>query len=238
MQSTLSEFDLYLLAEGTHYRAYEKLGAHLAEKDGKRGVQFAVWAPNAKRVSVIGDFNDWNPHARSHAPVDRRNLGRFRSRTRRRRDLQISHRIAAITTTRSTKPIPTASRRKFARRRRRASGISKAIRGMTNPGWQAAHKQQFSRLSAISSTKCISAHGDAHPRKAIAGSPIAKWRRSSPITSMTPVSRMSNCFPSWSIPSTVPGVTRPPATSLPPAGSELPPTSCTWSTIFTSGESA
>ena len=63
MQSALSEFDLYLLAEGTHYRAYEKLGAHLAERDGRRGVHFAVWAPNAKLVSVIGDFNDWNPAA-------------------------------------------------------------------------------------------------------------------------------------------------------------------------------
>jgi 1,4-alpha-glucan branching enzyme len=63
LQSTISEFDLYLLAEGTHYRAYEKLGAHLTEKDAKRGVQFAVWAPNAKRVSIIGDFNNWNPNA-------------------------------------------------------------------------------------------------------------------------------------------------------------------------------
>jgi 1,4-alpha-glucan branching enzyme len=62
LQPTISEFDLYLLAEGTHYRAYEKLGAHFAEKDGKRGVQFAVWAPNAKRVSIIGDFNNWNPN--------------------------------------------------------------------------------------------------------------------------------------------------------------------------------
>ncbi len=62
MQSAISEFDLYLLAEGTHYRAYEKLGAHLAQKDGKRGVQFAVWAPNAKRVSIIGDFNNWDPN--------------------------------------------------------------------------------------------------------------------------------------------------------------------------------
>ena len=63
MQSTISEFDLYLLAEGTHYRAYEKLGAHITEKDGKRGVQFAVWAPNANGVSIIGDFNNWNPNA-------------------------------------------------------------------------------------------------------------------------------------------------------------------------------
>jgi len=63
LQSAISEFDLYLLAEGTHYRAYEKLGAHLTGKDGKRGIQFAVWAPNAKRVSIIGDFNNWNPNA-------------------------------------------------------------------------------------------------------------------------------------------------------------------------------
>src|SRR6201997_3134562 len=63
LQSAISEFDLYLLAEGTHYRAYEKLGAHITEKEGKRGVQFAVWAPNAKRVSIIGDFNNWHPNS-------------------------------------------------------------------------------------------------------------------------------------------------------------------------------
>ena len=47
MQSVLSEFDRYLLAEGTFHRAYQKLGAHLTERDGQRGVQFALWAPNA-----------------------------------------------------------------------------------------------------------------------------------------------------------------------------------------------
>ena len=58
--STLSDFDLHLLGEGTHYRAYEKMGAHLATLDGVAGVRFAVWAPNARRVSVVGGWNGWD----------------------------------------------------------------------------------------------------------------------------------------------------------------------------------
>lgn len=57
----LTDFDLHLIGEGSHYKKYEKLGAHVMEVEGVRGVHFAVWAPNAKSVSVIGDFNDWNP---------------------------------------------------------------------------------------------------------------------------------------------------------------------------------
>lgn len=56
----LSDFDLHLMGEGTHYQKYEKLGAHLSLTDGVQGVNFAVWAPNAKGVSVIGDFNGWD----------------------------------------------------------------------------------------------------------------------------------------------------------------------------------
>ena len=59
----LSDFDLHLLAEGSHFKTWEKLGAHLAESDQARGVHFAVWAPNAERVSVIGDFNGWDKNA-------------------------------------------------------------------------------------------------------------------------------------------------------------------------------
>ncbi|HLV95753.1 MAG TPA: 1,4-alpha-glucan branching protein GlgB [Candidatus Acidoferrales bacterium] len=69
MESALSEFDRYLLGEGTYARAYEKLGAHLTERAGKRGVHFAVWAPNAKRVSVIGNHNGWNPAANAMQPT-------------------------------------------------------------------------------------------------------------------------------------------------------------------------
>ena len=59
----LSDYDLHLLAEGRHLRAFERLGAHRAEFDGVRGTTFAVWAPNAKQVSVIGDFNRWDDRA-------------------------------------------------------------------------------------------------------------------------------------------------------------------------------
>ncbi|MBI2384475.1 MAG: 1,4-alpha-glucan branching protein GlgB [Elusimicrobia bacterium] len=57
--SGLAELDLHLFNEGTHVRLYDKLGAHLETHGGKEGARFAVWAPNAKKVSVIGDFNGW-----------------------------------------------------------------------------------------------------------------------------------------------------------------------------------
>jgi 1,4-alpha-glucan branching enzyme len=57
---TLGELDLYLFGEGRHEQIYEKLGAHLITHEGVKGVSFAVWAPNAERVSVVGDFNNWD----------------------------------------------------------------------------------------------------------------------------------------------------------------------------------
>ncbi len=56
----LTDFDLHLFSEGNHHRIYEKLGAHFTEIDGINGVYFAVWAPNARNVSVLGDFNYWD----------------------------------------------------------------------------------------------------------------------------------------------------------------------------------
>lgn len=58
----ITETDRYIFGQGTHYEIYNKLGAHLAEIDGQNGVYFAVWAPNAVYVSVVGDFNQWDPH--------------------------------------------------------------------------------------------------------------------------------------------------------------------------------
>lgn len=56
----LTDFDLQLFGEGNHHRIYEKLGAHITEIDGIKGVYFAVWAPNARNVSILGNFNHWD----------------------------------------------------------------------------------------------------------------------------------------------------------------------------------
>src|SRR5258708_11442013 len=72
--SLLTDFDLYLFNEGTHVRVYEKLGAHLTKVDGKAGAAFAVWAPNADAVSVIGEFNKGDPAA---APMHPRGSSRL-----------------------------------------------------------------------------------------------------------------------------------------------------------------
>lgn len=69
--STVGDFDRQVFGEGAHWHAYRFLGAHLHEQDGIHGVAFATWAPNASRVSVVGDFNEWD--GRRHAM--RRHLG-------------------------------------------------------------------------------------------------------------------------------------------------------------------
>ncbi len=69
----LGPTDDFLMAEGTHHRLYDKMGAHLIEHEGASGMHFAVWAPNARRVSVVGDFNDWD--GRRHVMRRRADVG-------------------------------------------------------------------------------------------------------------------------------------------------------------------
>ena len=67
----LTDYDLHLLNEGRHWQCYNRLGAQLRTIDGVEGVNFAVWAPNATSVSVVGDFNDWDGRRhpmRKHIP--------------------------------------------------------------------------------------------------------------------------------------------------------------------------
>jgi 1,4-alpha-glucan branching enzyme len=70
--SLLTDFDFYLFGEGKHHRIYEKLGAHPLTSDGVAGVYFAVWAPHATGVAVVGDFNQWQP---GQHPLQRRQVG-------------------------------------------------------------------------------------------------------------------------------------------------------------------
>ena len=64
----ISDLDCYLFGAGTHYDIYQKLGAHPKTYKGKDGIYFAVWAPHAKEVHLVGDFNNWNPEA---SPMER-----------------------------------------------------------------------------------------------------------------------------------------------------------------------
>ena len=61
--SLLTDYDIHLFRQGNHYKLYEKLGSHIVQVDGEWGTHFAVWAPNATRLSVIGEFNDWDRKA-------------------------------------------------------------------------------------------------------------------------------------------------------------------------------
>ena len=67
-EQAISEFDLHLFGEGNHNRIYDKLGAHPYSRGTAAGTRFAVWAPNAERVSVVGSFNGWDGNAHVMRP--------------------------------------------------------------------------------------------------------------------------------------------------------------------------
>lgn len=69
LMNIITETDRYLFGNGLHYEIYEKMGAHVMQIDGVKGTYFAVWAPNAKAVSVVGDFNDWNGYENIMHPL-------------------------------------------------------------------------------------------------------------------------------------------------------------------------
>ena len=66
----ITDLDRYLFGQGTHYEIYEKMGAHPKTYRGKDGMYFAVWAPHAQAVSVVGDFNRWDPDASPMKPLE------------------------------------------------------------------------------------------------------------------------------------------------------------------------
>ena len=76
----ITQMDRYLFGEGTHYQIYDKLGAHPKNYKGKDGFYFAVWAPHAAAVSVVGDFNNWDPDADYTNSPSRHSPARYYSR--------------------------------------------------------------------------------------------------------------------------------------------------------------
>ena len=75
-----SDLPVYLFHQGNNFEAYRYFGSHLEEQDGQPGAVFRVWAPHAKAVSVVGDFNSWVPHQPSDGKGVRRHLGAVHSR--------------------------------------------------------------------------------------------------------------------------------------------------------------
>jgi 1,4-alpha-glucan branching enzyme len=67
--SLITNDDSHLFNEGSHFRLYDKLGAHVVQHAGESGTYFAVWAPNAEQVSVIGNFNDWDKRRQPLSPA-------------------------------------------------------------------------------------------------------------------------------------------------------------------------
>ena len=90
----LSDLDLHLHSEGTNYEGYSSFGAHVITLDGVKGTRFAVWAPNAIVVSVVGNFNDWDSRRHPHAITNWRRLGDLHSRRGHRCVIQVRRQIA------------------------------------------------------------------------------------------------------------------------------------------------
>ena len=135
----LTEYDLYLSGEGTHYQKYEKLGAHVREVAGVRGVHFGVWAPNARRVSVVGDFNFWD--GRVHPMRHRGSSGIwevFHPRVGRRRGLQIRDSIERRELSRLENRPVRLRRRNAAEQRVSGAHALTATSGRTRRGWSRA----------------------------------------------------------------------------------------------------
>ena len=157
-------YDLHLLGEGNHLQLYDKLGAHPIELDGVPGVAFAVFAPNARRVSVVGDFNSWD--GRRHAMRVRGNgfWEIFVPGSQRRRQVQIRNPRRTTATCCRSNPI-----RSHLPRRSGRKTASIVVDPQTISGRAPAPRAATRWTHRSRSMKCISAPGGGGPRRAPAG---------------------------------------------------------------------
>ncbi len=159
---TLGEMDLHLIGEGRHEDLYGKLGAHVTEIDGVAGTAFAVWAPGARSVSVVGDFNDWRGDLDPMRSLGgSAGLGDLRPRGRRRHPVQVRdhHRLRRA----ATEGRPGRLRHRRCRRGPTRSSSARPTSGPTRSGWRSAARP--SRAPGRSrSTRCTWAPGGASSR--------------------------------------------------------------------------
>ncbi len=206
--SLLTDHDIYLFKQGSHFTLFEKMGAHMIELNGIKGTHFAVWAPNAEKVSVIGDFNDWN---KASHPLKVRDdgsgiwegfiagLGAG--------VVYKYHIVSKHNGYRVDKGDP------FAFLSQTPPATASVICDLEH-GWDDGEWMQ-SRLNAnalgrrLRFMKCISGPGEGSPKKTIARSRTGRWRTISPSIFAKWVSLMWNFSPLWSIPFSVHGVIRP-----------------------------
>ncbi len=232
----LSDLDLQLFNEGNHFRTYDKLGAHLMTLDGVEGVLFAVWAPNALRVSVIGDFNRWD--GRSH-PM------RVRKPPASGSSSSPAWAQGAPTSTRS-RPAVTRSCSKtdpqgfFSEMRPKTASVVWDIGELRMARRRLARAARSHRLPAQADVDLRGASRflDARPRDQRVPHLSRSGRSPGRLCSGSEATRTSSCCPSPSIRSTPRGATRSPATSRRPAASARRMSSNTSWTIFTGTTSA
>ena len=180
---TLGDLDLHLIGEGRHEELYEKLGAHVIEHEGVRGTAFAVWAPSARAVSVVGDFNSWD--GRLH-PM--RSLGAggvwelfvpgVEAGARYKFELLAQDGDAAA----EGRPVRAGRR---SRRRETASVVTEpaATRGATPTGWRAARESRAARRADVD-LRGAPGSWRRNPPRATARSATSSWP-----TSWRPTSR-------------------------------------------------
>ena len=135
---TLGDMDLYLAGEGRHEEIYARLGAHVIEHEGVQGTSFAVWAPAAQAVSVVGDLNYWDPPPAPDALARlERDLGAVHPRGRRRHDLQVRDHRARRHQVRQGRPVRVrgrgAAQDRLGRARARARLARRGVAGEAPP---------------------------------------------------------------------------------------------------------
>ena len=187
---TLGELDLHLVLEGRHEQLYERLGAHVREIDGVAGTSFAVWAPNARTVAVVGDFNSWDRRLHPMRSLGAAGIWELFVPT---------SAPASATSSRSTgRTAASASRRirsrspPRCRRRTRPSSTAPSTSGRTRSGWSSA-RSPIRCARRCPSTRCTSARGAAIRSRGTGSSPISSWPTSWRTTSPTSASRTSSC---------------------------------------------